>query len=190
MACGSRTSSKDSPPASPMRSRAPSRSSGASPSACTSGAMSSKAASARLSARSRDTENPEDIREANHRLREDIERGMEGPVDRGPRVEGRVRSGARSVVKRGSVTRGPAVIGQDCVIGPETYVGPYTSIGDGSRLVGADIEASIVIGDAIIEGPNKIVNSLIGRSVTIRSAGNRLPKGHRLIVGENSTLDL
>jgi glucose-1-phosphate thymidylyltransferase len=76
------------------------------------------------------------------------------------------------------------------VIGPNTYIGPYTSIGDGSKLVGADIEASIVIGEATIETPNKIVNSLIGRHTTIRSAEDRRPKGTQLIVGEGSTLFL
>src|SRR5437016_208987 len=138
----------------------------------------------------KDTGKPEDILEANHLLLDDVERGIDGTVEEGAAVEGRVRIGEGTVIATGSVVKGPVVIGRDCIIGPRTYVGPYTSIGDGSRLVGADIEASIVIGDALIEGPDKIVNSLIGRSVTIRSAGNRLPKGHRLIVGENSTLDL
>ncbi len=138
----------------------------------------------------KDTGKPEDVLEANHLLLDDIERRIDGTVEEGARVEGRVRVGEGTVIAKGSVVRGPAVIGRDCVIGPGTYVGPYTSIGDGSRLVGADIEASIVVGDVVIECPNKIVNSLIGRSATIRSAGTRLPKGHRLIVGENSTLDL
>ena len=51
-------------------------------------------------------------------------------------------------------------------------------LGDGSRLVGADIESSIVIGDAVIETRHKIVNSLIGRYATVRAAEGRLPKGH------------
>ena len=63
-------------------------------------------------------------------------------------------------------------------------------LGDGSRLVGADIESSIVIGDAVIETGHNIVNSLIGRYATVRSAEGRLPKGQRLIIGENSTLFL
>jgi glucose-1-phosphate thymidylyltransferase len=138
----------------------------------------------------KDTGKPEDILEANHLLLEDLERKIEGTVETGARVDGRVRIGARSVVKSGSVIRGPVVIGRDCVIGPETYVGPYTSIGDGSRLVGADIESSIVIGEALIETRHKIVNSLIGRYATIRSADGRLPKGQQLIIGENSSLFL
>ncbi len=138
----------------------------------------------------KDTGKPEDILEANHLLLDGIERRIEGTVKEGARIEGRVRLGTGSIVREGSVIRGPTIIGKDCIIGPETYVGPYTSIGDGSRLVAADIEASIVIGECTIETPNKIVNSLIGRHTTIRSAGKRLPRGQELIVGENSTLVL
>ncbi len=137
----------------------------------------------------KDTGRPEDILEANHLLLETVEPHNDGTVEEGAQVVGRVRIEKGATVKKGSVIRGPAVIGKDCVIGPDTYVGPYTSIGDGSRLVGADIEASIVIGDAVIECRSKIVNSVIGRAATIKNADG-LPKGHRLIVGENSTLYL
>jgi glucose-1-phosphate thymidylyltransferase len=138
----------------------------------------------------KDTGRPEDVLEANRLLLEDIEPGNEGTKKEGAEVTGRVRIGKGTVIERGSVIRGPAIIGRDCVIGPDTYIGPYTSIGDGSRIVGADIEASIVIGEAIIESPKKIVNSLIGRHAVIRNAEGRLPKGNQLIVGENSTIYL
>src|SRR5256885_6102252 len=55
----------------------------------------------------KDTGKPEDILEANHLLLEDIDRKIEGTVEAGARVEGRVRIGARTVVKSGSVIRGP-----------------------------------------------------------------------------------
>jgi glucose-1-phosphate thymidylyltransferase len=138
----------------------------------------------------KDTGRPEDVLEANRLLLEDIEPVNEGTKKEGAEVTGRVRIGKGTVIERGSVIRGPAIIGRDCVIGPDTYIGPYTSIGDGSRIVGADIEASIVIGEAMIESPKKIVNSLIGRHAVIRNAEGRLPKGHQLIVGENSTIYL
>ena len=138
----------------------------------------------------KDTGRPEDILEANHLILEDVEPFNEGKVEEGAQVTGRVRIGKGTVVAKGSVVKGPAIIGKDCVIGPSTYVGPFTSIGDGSKLIGADIEASIVIGECEIETPSRIINSLIGRHTVIRSASNRLPKGQQLIVGENSTLVL
>jgi len=138
----------------------------------------------------KDTGKPEDILEANHLLLDDIEKRIEGRVEEGARIEGRVQLGTGTVVKAGSVVRGPTIIGRDCVIGPNTYVGPYTSIGDASQIVEADIEASIVIGECVIEGTEKIVNSLIGRHTTIRSRGNRQPRGTQLVLGENSTLVL
>ena len=138
----------------------------------------------------KDTGRPEDVLEANRLLLEDLEPRNEGTIKEGAEVIGRVQIGEGTVVERGSVVRGPVVIGRDCVIGPGTYVGPYTSIGDGSHVVGADIEASIVVGEAIIESSKKIVNSLIGRHAVIRSADGLLPKGQQLIVGENSTLYL
>src|SRR5207237_9272355 len=73
----------------------------------------------------KDTGKPEDILEANHLLLEAIEHGIEGTVEPGARVEGRVRIGARTVGKTGSVIRGPAVIGQDGGTVPAAYVVPY-----------------------------------------------------------------
>lgn len=138
----------------------------------------------------KDTGRPEDVLEANRLLLEDLESRNEGTVEDGVEIIGRVRIEPGAVVKKGSVIRGPAIIGRECVIGPNTYIGPYTAIGDGSTLVGADIEASIVVGEAVIETPNKIVNSLIGRHTAIRNANHTLPKGQKLVVGENSTLYL
>src|SRR6266571_4483519 len=138
----------------------------------------------------KDTGRPEDILEANRLVLDDFERRIEGRIEDGARVEGRVQAGKGTVIKAGSVVRGPTIIGQDCVIGPNTYIGPYTSIGDGSHLVEADIEASIVVGDCVIEGTDKIVNSLIGRHSAIRSRGDQLPRGHQFFLGENSTLIL
>src|SRR5438105_4629257 len=107
---------------------------------------------------------PEDILEANRLLIDDIDRRIEGTIDDGARVEGRGSLGVGTIVKAGSIIRGPAGIGRDCVIGPDTYVGPYTSMGDRSRIGRADIESSIMIGECEREGTDKIINSLIGRT--------------------------
>ena len=92
-------------------------------------------------------------------------------------------------IRKGSVIKGPVVIGKNCNIGPNTYIGPYTSIGDNTTVEGGEIESSIIMGDSKIKCNGKIVDSLIGKHSTITSS-EKLPKGHRLIIGENSSISL
>src|SRR2546425_9868206 len=62
----------------------------------------------------KDTGRPEDILEANHLLLEDLAPAMEGTVEPGAQVVGRVRIEAGTVVSKGSLIRGPAIIGRNC----------------------------------------------------------------------------
>jgi hypothetical protein len=43
---------------------------------------------------------------------------------------------------------------------------------------------------ALIDCGKRITDSLIGRKVQILNNENRLPKGHRLILGDQSTITL
>ncbi len=137
----------------------------------------------------KDTGKPEDILEANQLVLADMKGSVDGVIEEGVIVEGQVQLGNGSVVRAGCHIRGPAIIGNSCNIGPDTYIGPYTSIGDGVRMVGGEIENSIVIGNAYIDCGRRIIDSIIGEGTRI-VASSRLPKGVRLIIGENSQLAL
>ena len=78
------------------------------------------------------------------------------------------------------------VIGDRCEIGPNAYIGPYTSIGDHVTLLNTEIENSIIMNGARIDCEKKITDSLIGKDVEILDSAQRLPEGHRLIVGDSS----
>ena len=54
----------------------------------------------------------------------------------------------------------------------------------------ADIDDSIVMGDTVTDVERKLVRSMIGKGSKILSANGLLPKGERLIVGENTTVML
>jgi glucose-1-phosphate thymidylyltransferase len=138
----------------------------------------------------KDTGTAEDILEVNRLLLDDLTPLVEGIVDEGALVKGRVSIGKGSVLKRGSVVVGPTIIGKNCVINKGSYIGPYTSIGDNTHMSGAHIEDSIVIGESIITSGKTIVESLIGDKTQIRSTDQKLPKGHRLVVGSGSSIDL
>ena len=136
----------------------------------------------------KDTGKPEDVLDANHLILDVLESKNNGEVEEGAELSGRVYIGAGTKIKKNSVIRGPAIIGENCQI--DAYIGPYTSIGDNSVIIGGEIESSIVVGDAVIQCNERIVDSLIGNHSHIVSKENNLPKGHRFIIGENSMVNL
>ena len=96
--------------------------------------------------------------------------------------------GENTIIKAGSVIKGPAVIGKNCEI--KGYVGPYTAIGDGTKLIESEIDSSIVIGNSIIQSDKRITESLLGQNSKIISDKNTYPKGRSFVIGENSIIKL
>ncbi|MCJ7464192.1 MAG: NDP-sugar synthase, partial [Thermoplasmata archaeon] len=138
----------------------------------------------------KDTGRPEDILEANHLILDGIESENLGKVEDGATSVGRVKSGKGTVVFGKSVIRGPSIIGENCKIGPSAYVGPYTAIGDRCQITMAEVDDSIVMDDTVIDVERKLVRSMVGKGTKILNANGLLPKGQRLVVGENTTIYL
>lgn len=137
-----------------------------------------------------DTGTPEAILDANRYILDcEMRSVVKGTVDEDVSIKGRVFIDEGTTVKRESVIRGPACIGRFCEIGPRTYVGPYTSIGNKCILKNTHIESSVVLQGTKIDSRTKILDSLIGENTCITEA-KWLPKGQRLILGENSNLSL
>jgi glucose-1-phosphate thymidylyltransferase len=138
----------------------------------------------------KDTGKPEDILDVNRLVLDELKPLVEGTIEAGASVAGRVSLGKNSVIKSGCVVRGPVVIGNDCVIEAGTYIGPYTSVGDGCTVKGAYVESSVLMAGCSVSCDNRVVDSLIGKNAIIMSANSDLPRGTRLIVGENSFLKI
>lgn len=136
-----------------------------------------------------DTGTTKAVLRANHLVLTNLEEKKEGKIENNVSIAGKLSIGKGSIIKEGSVIKGPVIIGKNCRIGPNSYIGPYTSIGDNTEIIGGEIESSIVIGGCKIEFNEKIVNSLIGRHSKILSE-NKLPRGHKLVLGENSEVIL
>jgi glucose-1-phosphate thymidylyltransferase len=136
----------------------------------------------------KDTGQLADMLEANRLVLEELETRLDGEIDEGSRVEGRVALEAGATV-RGSVVRGPAVIGAGACI-EDSYVGPYTSIGDEVHIRRSEVEHSIVLAGSVVEDlGTRMEASLLGRNVKLtRSQG--MPKTLRLLVGDNSEIKL
>jgi glucose-1-phosphate thymidylyltransferase len=135
----------------------------------------------------KDTGTVEDIIEANILTLDDLETKIEGTVEDKTCIQGRVVIGEGTYIKKGALIRGPAIIGKNTTIESEVYIGPYTSIGNNTRIKKGEIENSIIMDNCTIEIDTKITDSIIGANSEIIT-NQKGPKGHRLIVGENSKI--
>lgn len=135
----------------------------------------------------KDTGNVTDMLEVNREVLERVEPRVEGDVDEASEIVGRVVVGPGAVVRHSRII-GPAVIGAGCEV-TDSYVGPFTSLSDGCRLVRSEVEFSIVLPDASIEGVGRLQSSLIGRAATVTTAP-RVPNSTRLVLGDHSSVQL
>jgi len=138
----------------------------------------------------KDTGKPEDILEANRLVLEDQSSQANGIVETGAETSGRIELHETATIENGATVRGPVSIGPGVTIKSGTYVGPYTSIGAETEIAGTHIENSVVVGESKITASETIVDSLIGRGAMIQDTDGLLPKGRRLIIGENSNVRL
>ncbi len=126
--------------------------------------------------------------DANRLVLDELEPRVEGYVDRDSKLIGKVtiQRGAEII---GSVIRGPAIIGEETRI-VNSYVGPFTSIYHHVVVEKSEIEHSIVLEHSrIIDIPQRIENSLIGRNVEIIRSP-LLPKAYKMTLGDHSKIGL
>ena len=137
----------------------------------------------------KDTGKPYDLLEGNQLILNSITEDIKGTVDKGVDIQGRVVIGEGSRIEGRSFIRGPVHIGKNTII-RGSYIGPYTSIGDRVEIIGTEIEHSIVFDEADIECNRRIVDSILGRNCTISNSFNTYPRGHKIIAGDNSQIEL
>ena len=136
-----------------------------------------------------DTGKKDDLLAANQIILDDsLESTLEGEVDDDSKLSGRVHVGEGSKVHN-SMIRGPVTIGKNCQI-ENCFIGPYSSIADNTSLIDIDIEHSVVLQGASLEGiSDRIVDSLIGERASLKAAPKR-PKALRFMIGDDSQIEL
>ncbi len=138
----------------------------------------------------KDTGKPEDLLEANQMLLNYITPSTIGAIiDKEVILQGKVEIGKGTRVSGRTTIRGPVSIGNNCLIS-DSYIGPYTSIGSRAEITSLEIENSIVFEEAKMSSTARIVESIIGFGSRVVSSANKLPSGHRLIVGSSSLVEL
>ncbi len=135
----------------------------------------------------KDTGNVADMLEVNRMVLEGLDPLNGGSVDATTELIGRVALGIGAEVS-GSRIVGPAIIGAGTrVCG--SYIGPFTSVAGDCTITDSEIEYSIVLRGASIQGVRRIEASLIGHDVEVTPAP-RVPKAHRLVLGDHSKVQI
>lgn len=140
----------------------------------------------------KDTGLPQDLLEGNQLIMSDPNSFVPtsaGTVANTATVQGRVGIGPDTAIMGTAFVRGPVLIGKNCVI-EDSYIGPFTAIGDNVVVRNAEVEHSIVMNGAKIEAPVRIVDSILGRNCVIQSHQATRPSGHKLVVGDFSSVEL
>ncbi len=140
----------------------------------------------------KDTGKAEDLLEGNQLLLHEMTREAtfnHAKIGDRVRVQGRVQIGEGTEIDENVLVRGPVSIGKNCTI-KNSYIGPYTSIGDDTEIYNTEMENCVVLEKADINSGVRIVDSLIGKNVTITPAHSSLPSGHKMILGDNSMMEL
>jgi len=146
-----------------------------------------KVASTTISGYWKDTGNVTDMLEVNRLVLETVEPLRRGVVQPGCELIGRVVIGEGAEVS-GSRIVGPAIIGAGARVA-NSYIGPFTSVAEDCAITDSEIEYSIVLRGASIRGVRRIEASIIGRDVEVTPAP-RVPKAHRLILGDHSKVQI
>jgi glucose-1-phosphate thymidylyltransferase len=134
----------------------------------------------------KDTGNVADMLEVNRLVLETIDPQVRGTVEASELI-GRVVVEAGAQVS-GSRIVGPVIIGTGTRVSG-SYVGPFTSVAQDCAITDSEIEYSIVLRGALIQGVRRIEASLIGHDVEVTPSPN-VPRAHRLILGDHSKVQI
>lgn len=137
----------------------------------------------------KDTGRPDDLLDANRLL---LVEQSPSPVVLGQAENSQITG--RVVVEEGAVVKdstilGPAFIARGAIV-EEAYIGPFTSVGPGATVRRAEVEYSILEDAATVEEvPLRLHGCILGVGVRVTSRSG-LPKAHRLVVGDLSSVEL
>jgi glucose-1-phosphate thymidylyltransferase len=135
-----------------------------------------------------DTGKKDDLLEANRIVLDDyLIRDIQGTIDSGSKISGRVYIGENSLIEN-SVVRGPVSISKNCRI-INSYIRPFTSIGEGTTIENTSIGNSVIYGKCRISGIDQIIDSIIGSESEV-SKQQQSFKTISLFVGDNSKVAL
>jgi UDP-N-acetylglucosamine diphosphorylase / glucose-1-phosphate thymidylyltransferase / UDP-N-acetylgalactosamine diphosphorylase / glucosamine-1-phosphate N-acetyltransferase / galactosamine-1-phosphate N-acetyltransferase len=109
---------------------------------------------------------PWNLIDANENLIKNIEKDINGEIEKNATIKGKVKIGKGSIIKSGSYIEGPVIISNNCIIGPNCYIRSGTVVGNNCKIGNAVEIKNTLIGDNTNVGHLSYVgDSVIGDNV-------------------------
>ena len=113
---------------------------------------------------------PWDLINVNESMIKSNPSSINGFIEKGVTIKGKVSIGKDTKIYSGSYIIGPVVIGDGCEIGPNTCIFPSTTLGNNSVIhPSTEIRNSVIMDNSHIGSNSFITNSIIARENMIRN---------------------
>jgi len=134
-----------------------------------------------------DTGKKDDLLQANRSVLDAFcTSNIQAQVDTQSQIKGCVEIGTGTLVKNSQIT-GPVRIDKNCLI-ENAVIGPYTSIAQGSKIIGTQIENSVLLENCTLDHiPGRLDHSLMGQGCVLsKSPGT----SHRFMLGDHAIVEI
>lgn len=120
-----------------------------------------------------DVGRPWELLTSNQDFLEKMEEDVQGEIEDGVTIHGKIHLGKNSIIRSGCYIQGPVFIGDNCDIGPNTYLRPYTCLCNNVNVGNAvEIKNSIIMDGTNVNHLSYVGDSVIGVNCNLGAGTN------------------
>ena len=120
-----------------------------------------------------DVGRPWELLNVNEHFISEMEEDIQGEIEEGVTIHGKVVLGKNSIIRSGTYILGPVFIGEGCDIGPNSYLRKYTYLGNNVNVGNAvEIKNSIIMEGTNVNHLSYVGDSVIGANCNVAAGTN------------------
>lgn len=120
-----------------------------------------------------DVGRPWELLNVNEHFISEMEEDIQGEIEEGVTIHGKVVLGKNSIIRSGTYILGPVFIGEGCDIGPNSYLRKYTYLGNNVNVGNAvEIKNSIIMDRTNVNHLSYVGDSVIGANCNVAAGTN------------------
>lgn len=120
-----------------------------------------------------DVGRPWELLNVNEHFISEMEEDIQGEIEEGVTIHGKVILGKNSIIRSGTYILGPVFIGEGCDIGPNSYLRKYTYLGNNVNVGNAvEIKNSIIMDGTNVNHLSYVGDSVIGANCNVAAGTN------------------